>query len=77
MRWWSIGQIEYLKARLDFLKIMISAIFIGMFGLIAYYFQSQKPNVIIVLVVLIILCVPFSMALGQFRENMDKLKVLP
>ena len=73
----SRGQIEYIKAKLDFLKIMISAFIVGIFGFGVYIFQSQKPNIIYVLVGIIILCVPFFMAVKLYRENMDKLQVLP
>lgn len=73
----SMGQTEYIKATLDLQKILISALFVGIVGLGAYYFQSQKPNVIIVLGAIIILSVPFFMGLKQFRKTMEKLKDMP
>ena len=73
----NIGQIEFIKARLDFLKIMISAFTVAMLGLSAYYFQSQKPDVIYALVVIIVLCVPLFISYWLYRKTADELKDLP
>lgn len=73
----NVGKIEYTKAKLDLLKLIMSGTIVAMASVVIYNLQSSGSNFIPGLFIIIVFGVLVSYLGKQYSKTMDELKDMP
>lgn len=69
-----MSKADFIKAKLDLLKIVISALVIAMLGIGVYYFQTQKPNPLTAIVAILAIFIVLYVSVIKYLNYANELK---